>query len=266
MRGQGGRLRWKTLHGMPFGGYTAALSESAQLLEATVAAQVLENLLLEGDEVLLNLWPIANLRLREAHVQNLEEVSAIDISGGVDQALSRIGSKSRRMAGQARRRGVSCAIETGPTAVDIYYDLLQEASRERWHLPEPRLSRELVHEVCSSDRSSVELWIARFDGAPIAGGIALYGGEEVLLWTTAMRSGVGALRPHNILHTDIIGHAAARGIHWYNLASSANLSGVLKFKRELGATPFFYQIAARQSPPLRAVSVIKRMLGSRLGL
>jgi hypothetical protein len=261
VREHGGRLRWTILHGMPFGGYTVVLASGGQLVESHMAARIVQELLSLGDDVVLNLWPLAPLPVVKTYVRKLEEASVLDISGGVENALSRIGSKSRRMAGQARRRGVTCAIETGAAAIDTYYALLEGAAHERWHLDAPRLSKEFVRAVCTEGKDSVEVWIARFEGAAIAGGIALYGAQEVALWTTAMRTGMEVLRPHNILHLDIIAHAANRGIHWYNLLSSANMSGVLKFKEALGATSRPYDIVGRTSLRYGAVRALKRIVG-----
>ena len=119
-----------------------------------------------------------------------------------------------------------------------------------------------MREVCIAGKDSVEVWIARYDGAAIAGGIALYGSQEVALWTTAMRTEMEVLRPHNILHADIIAHAAERGIHWYNLLSSANLPGVLRFKQALGAASVSYDVVGRESLRFTAVRALKRVWSS----
>jgi len=261
MREMGGRFRWRVYQGMPFGSYTAVLRHGTPV-ESSVAARVLEGLLTLGDSVYLNPWPLARPNVSRANIRNREETSVIDISGGPETALSKMGSKTRRMAGQARRRGVSCAIEKGNDAVDLYYDLLREASRDRWHLARPRLPKEFIERVCIEGKESVEIWVARYHDEPVGAGIALYGSQEVLLWTTVMRAGMENLKPHNILHTDIIEHAARRGIHWYNLGSSAGLAGVLRFKASLGAASLPYDIMGYESILYRASKALRRALRS----
>ena len=259
MREMGGRFRWKVYHGMPFGSYTAVLRRGTQV-ESGVAARVLEGLLTLGDSVYLNPWPLERPNLFRANIRIREETSVIDISGGAEAALSRVDSKSKRMAGQARRRGVRCAIEKGDGAVDLYYNMLQEASRDRWHLATPRLPKEFIQRVCIEGKEFVEIWVARFLDEPVGAGIALYGSQEVLLWTTVMRAGMENLKPHNILHADIIEHAARRGIHWYNLGSSAGLAGVLRFKKSLGASSLPYDIIGHESILYRANKALRGTL------
>lgn len=259
MRVYGGRLPWKIYHGMPFDGYTAVLTKDNELVEASTAAQVVRALLFQGDQVLLNLWPFEALRVVGPDVRIAAETSALDISGGVERALSKIGSKSRRMAGQARRKGATCAIEPGESSIALYFDLLQETAKHRWHRARPPLRKELLQEVCLQAKDAAEIWIVRYEGAPVAGGIALYGSQEVLLWTTATRPSMEILRPHNLLHATIIEHAAERGIRWYNLSSSSNLEGVLRFKRALGANLLKYEILGHESLPFRIVKALKHI-------
>lgn len=244
---------------MPFGGYTAVLTQQSEHVEPSVAGRVLQALLRQGDAVELNAWPLARPRVDASDIKKMEEASVIDISGGVEAALSRVGSKSARMAGQARRRGVTCAIESDEGAVGRYYELLRDAAQMRWNLQLPVLSQEFLRQVVSAGEGSAEVWIVRFEGAPIAGGVALYGSQEVAIWTTAMRTEMEVLRPHNILHLNIIEHAAKHGMHWYNLLSSANLPGVLRFKKALGATSLPYEILGRESLPWRFVRALKRL-------
>ncbi|MBC5806965.1 MAG: hypothetical protein DLM53_10245 [Candidatus Eremiobacter antarcticus] len=261
MRGSRGRFGWNVFEGMPFGSYTAILDQTNAPVTSEIAEAVVTDLLAKADAILLNPWPLKPLRAPASIIRKLEEASVIDISGGPEQALSKMPSKSRRMVGQARRRGVQCAIETDEQAVDRYYELLEDAALNRWHISSPRTSKELLRRVAFHGKDSVEIWIARFEGKPVAGAVALYGSQEVLLWTTATRPGMEILRPHNLLHAEIEEHAAKRGIQWYNLGSSGGLAGVLKFKGSLGATSIEYETIRRESLPFRAVKGLKRRFG-----
>lgn len=253
----GSRLKWKIFHGMPFDGYTAVLSADG-LVGATSAQEVASQLLGAGDEVLLNVWPFQALKLASADVRIAAETSAMDISGDMQAARSKMGSKSRRMAGQAQRKGATCAIESGGDAAKLYYSLLCETATERWHRASPTIREEFLREVCSNGGDAVEVWIVRYEGEPVAGGVALYGSQEVSLWTTATKPGMENLRPHNLLHASIIEHAAQRGVHWYNLNSSSGLEGVLRFKKALGADCLPYEILGHRSLRFRLLQMLPR--------
>ncbi len=263
MRVLGGRLGWKIFHGMPFDGYTAVLTPSGSVLPAAAATKVIEDVALLGDEVLLNLWPFEAPPVPKADVRIAAETSAMDISGGGEAALSRVAPKSRRMAGQAQRKGATCSIEPWTQALPLYYDLLEEAATQRWHRAAPTIREDFLREVCAQGGADVEMWVVRYEGAPVAGGVALYGSQEVSLWTTASKPGMEILRPHNLLHATIIEHAARRGVRWYNLNSSSNLEGVLRFKRALGATTMPYEIVGHRGTRFRIVRSLQHLADKR---
>lgn len=240
-----GRLRWTLYHGMPFDGYTAVGTAQGPLDDER-AAQVFSALFLVGDEVILNPWPMGRYELRGANIHIPTETSALDLGGTLAGAQAAIASKSRRMAGQATRKGAVCHIETGSEAVNTYYRLLCEAATERWGRAVPTISFDFFNEVVATGGEAVEIWIVRYQGEPVSGGVALYGSKEVSLWTTATKPGLEIVRPHNLLHATIMEHAGSRGIQWYNLSSSSGLEGVLRFKRALGAELFNYEITGRR--------------------
>jgi lipid II:glycine glycyltransferase (peptidoglycan interpeptide bridge formation enzyme) len=162
------------------------------------------------------------------------EISVIDLSEGAEAALARMDGKARRMAGQAERRGVACARAEGGTAVDEYYEILQ-ASARRWGMNQPTIPKGLLQSIVRHGGSDVEIWFARYEGKPIAGGVVLFGSDEMIFWSAAMHSEFSALRPSNALNVALIKHASSRGLRWYNLCSSSGLSGVERFKDTLGA-------------------------------
>jgi Acetyltransferase (GNAT) domain len=255
------RLGWKVYHGMPFDGYTAVVTSGGPLDNQT-AGMVVNRVLHAGDEVMLNLWPFQLPTQINASVHVAAETSALNIGSSVETARSAIASKSRRMAGQAERKGATCSIERGNDAVAIYYSLLREAASERWHRSAPTIREDLLSEVVSLGGEAAEIWVVRYEGQPVSGGVALYGNKEVSLWTTATKPGMEILRPHNLLHATIMEHAGRRGLDWYNLNSSSGLEGVLRFKHALGAKSYPYEIVGRQSLRLRIVKALRK-LGKR---
>jgi hypothetical protein len=251
------RLGFNIYQGMPFDGYTAVLGDNG-LLNGKEAAEIVERLLQStGDEVLLNLWPFQTLAITNANVRIAAETSALEMSGAPSSDRTRLAPKSRRMAGQAIRKGATCGRESGPEAVETYYALFCLAATERWHRSSPTIRKEFLQEVVTRGGEDAEIWIVRYQGEPISGGVALYGCREVSLWTTATKPGMEILRPHNLLHMTIMEHAAARGVHWYNLNSSSGLEGVLRFKKALGAGYFPYEIVGRRSLRFRLAKALR---------
>jgi hypothetical protein len=263
MRTRGRRLPWTILQGVPMWGYTAVQRCDGGALDAATRSAVVEGVLWQGDSVRLNLWPFEEVSVRGATVREPAETSALDMQGGVEAALARMNPKARRMAGQAKRRGATCSLENREDAIDAYYALLSAAAVERWKRPQPAIPKEFLRAVWREGGDSVELWFVRYEGEPVAGGVALYGRAEVSLWTTATKPGMEILRPHNLLHATILEHAARRGLRWYNLDASSGLEGVLRFKHALGAQQTFYEILGREGRAFRLVRGVRRLLGMR---
>ena len=187
------------------------------------------------DVMELTPWPLGNMRDLALHARAAHgEISVIDLAQGNDAALARMDGKARRMAGQAFRRGVTCARADGPDALASYYDML-EASARRWGLKRPTISKELLSNVLERAGADAEIWFAYFEDKPIAGGAVLYGSEELYFWSAAMYGEFGTLRPSNALNVALIRHACDRGMRWYNLSSSSGITGVERFKDGLGA-------------------------------
>ncbi|MDQ6826828.1 MAG: aminoacyltransferase [Candidatus Eremiobacteraeota bacterium] len=236
-------MRWKQLVGMPLGTYTCFIGDDGSLPNAGECTEIIDVLSRHSDALTLVMWPLlpqpSPQSNQRAAVVTMHETGLIDLRSGAEQALSRVSGISRRMAGQASRRGVTCAHETGQEAVDLYYGVL-EKSAKRWALPAPTISKDLISATLKLSAKDAEVWIVRHGENPIAGGVILYGSQEMFFWSAAMLTEFSALRPSNALNFALISAAAQRGVDWYNLGSSEGLPGVARFKRDLGAETRYY--------------------------
>jgi lipid II:glycine glycyltransferase (peptidoglycan interpeptide bridge formation enzyme) len=152
------------------------------------------------------------------------------------------------MAGQATRRGVTCSRDSSPDAVERYYDLLERAARQRG-AARPHIPKALLDALARWGGADVEIWFAKHNEELIAGGVVAYGSDELFFWSAAMRREFGTLRPSNALNMALLHAAADRGVRWYNLGASEGLTGVARFKRDLGAraiTYFDFEFKARR--------------------
>jgi hypothetical protein len=241
-------LGMKAYIGTPFGGYTVVLTENGELAPSATAVSVLRHVMrCAGQSVAITPWPMA------VYAQDLfdglgveQAASVVDLADGADAAIARMDGKFRRMAGQADRRGVTCAADRSPGAAAAYYAILEESAM-RWGRKTPTYPRSLLDALVARGGADVEIWFAMFEGAPIAGGVMLYGADEVSFWSAAMRSDFGALRPSNALNVALIRAAADRKVRWYNLGSSEGLPGVQRFKEGVGAVTLAYHTWRRDS-------------------
>jgi hypothetical protein len=212
----------------------------------------------QSDAIRLTPWPLAGYKVPATWKSSAHPTAVIDLSEGAEVALNGLDGVVRRMAGQAERRGVECSPSRSGMGVSTYYAMLREAS-EHWGLGRPPFPRELLEGLVAYGGTDVEIWFASADGHPIAGGVILYGSEELFFWSAAMRQAYGRLRPSNALNVALIKAGAQRRMRWYNLGASEGLPGVERFKRGLGARMLDYREIHRERT---AYSVYTRLRSS----
>ena len=260
-----GSLGWRVYSGTPLGGYTVVQREDGELASPAHAAAALRAVLERGGHsVTVTPWPMAKIEANGlAGVASEHETSIVDLAQGAQAAIARMDGKTRRMAGQAERRGVRCERASEPGAVDRYYKMLEE-SAIRWGRKTPTFPKRLLESLAVRGGPDVEIWFANFEGEAIAGGVMLFGSDEANFWSAAMRAEFGTLRPSNALNVALIGAAAERGVRWYNLGSSEGLPGVARFKEGLGAITVPYVTWKREAALYRAYRSLRPKRG-RLG-
>jgi hypothetical protein len=259
MQSSGGRLGWRGFVGMPLGTYTCALREDGSLASAAEFEAAIATLVRFCDALTIMPWPLGPLPNVTAFRHKPHTTAVIDLSRGAEEALRGVTGVTRRMAGQAERHGVECAPLRSGLGVSTYYSMLREAC-ERWGLPRPSYPKELLEALVAYGGDDVEIWFAQCDGHPIAGGIIVYGSEELYFWSAAMRRSFAHLRPSNALNFTLIAAGAERNVHWYNLGESEGLPGVERFKRGLGARNVAYTELRHESLPMRAYSRLRASL------
>lgn len=231
-------LRFSEAIAFPLGGYTCILDERGTPASREDASRAVNAVCAKIDHVRLIPWPLAPVEPPAGADVRMHETAVIDCTDGFDAVLSRIRGVTRRMAGQAERRGVSCA-RAPLEALPAYYDILREAS-VGWGLPRPPVTHELLAAVLHFGAGDAELWFAELEGERIAGGVVLYGSSELFFWSAAMRREFGKYRPSNALNLSLLRATCERGVRWYNLGASEGLEGVARFKSDLGAEAIDY--------------------------
>ncbi|MEO9171012.1 MAG: GNAT family N-acetyltransferase [Candidatus Baltobacteraceae bacterium] len=254
------KLGLTDLVAFPMGGYTCVLDEDGLPADAMTSSHVLHLIARGADRTHVVLWPLgAQAVLPAAHLKPYE-TAVIDCSGGYARALEGIRGVTRRMAGQAQRRGVTLRrADCAQASIDAYFAILSDASIG-WGLARPPITKELLDAVVRRGGDDVEIWFADVDSEPVAGGVVLYGRDELFFWSAAMRRSHSQYRPSNALNLRLIEAACERGVRWYNLGASEGLSGVERFKADLGATSVPYTAYTLRSPRFHIYERIRRAL------
>jgi CelD/BcsL family acetyltransferase involved in cellulose biosynthesis len=253
-------LRLRRFSGFPLGGYTCFMHEDGTPAPQTECDTILRELARFAHSASIVPWPLGPVPSQAGR----EHCTAVvDLSQGIEAALAGVDGCFRRMAGQAARRGVVCAPETGPQACEPYYAMLRESAK-RWGIPEPLERRALIEALVRHGGGDVQVWFARADGRAIAGGVVFYGSQELFFWSAAMFAEFGKLRPSNALNFALLHAAAKRGMRWYNLGSSEGLPGVARFKKDLGAREVSYQEIDLARFPVRVARSVRNALTGRL--
>ncbi len=264
LRKTGGRLPFKQYEAFPLGGYTCALDENGNVADAATTTRVVCEAARFVDQLRIVVWPLATITRPDGFTGTTHETAVIDCSEGLDSVLAGIRGVTRRMAGQAQRRGVSCGRATDASAVDDYYALLDQAA-QGWGLKEPPISKRLLEAVVERGGDDVEIWFAEVDGKRIGGGVVFYGSEELFFWSAAMRREFSEYRPSNALNIALLNAACERGVHWYNLGASEGLPGVERFKRDLGARSITYEALTVSNRGFALYERLRNELKRRMG-
>jgi CelD/BcsL family acetyltransferase involved in cellulose biosynthesis len=223
----------------PLGGYTCVLDEHARAAPASHAVEVIARVAQRVDRLNVIPWPLAPSAAPAQRTERVHETAIIDCSGGFDAVMKRMRGVTRRMAEQAMRRGVVCA-RASAGELPLYYALLEAASA-RWPSGRPTISYALFARVLQYGGDDAQLWFARADGRAVAGGIVLFGAQELFFWSAAMDRDAARYRPSNALNVALLRAACERGVRWYNLGASEGLHGVERFKADLGAESLLYR-------------------------
>jgi CelD/BcsL family acetyltransferase involved in cellulose biosynthesis len=254
------RTPFREYLGFPLGGYTCVLDEGANVASRSQAAAVVATIARYVDRLTVVPWPLgpgdwAPLAANRAH-----ETAVIDCSAGFDAVMKRMRGVTRRMAEQALRRGVVCA-RAAARELPTYYAMLERASSD-WPGGRPTISYELCGRVLQHGGDDAQLWFAYVDRRPVAGGIALFGAQELFFWSAAMDREAARYRPSNALNVALLRAACERGVRWYNLGASEGLRGVERFKADLGADSIVYRECDVCSPAFTLYARARRFVRS----
>lgn len=176
--------------------------------------------------------------------QDATQALALTADGAAMQRGLNRGAKSN--LNQARKQGVTVRQAASEADLQRYYDLYRD-TLERWGdtalftYPE-----EFFYAVFSHAGPRVKVWLAEKDRTIIAGAVIFYWHRIVSYWHGASHRDFFSCYPNNMLHMEIIRHAAAAGYGYYDFGPSGGQEGVARFKRSFGAAELPFVAAHRK--------------------
>ena len=167
-----------------------------------------------------------------------DETHAINLRKGFDAVYLDWSSACRRAEKKARQSGVLVRLADKEEDWRDYYRVYEDSQR-RWgggalSQYEWRLFQGM-HDLHSDH---LRLWLATTnEGRIVAGAVMGYARTHAVYWHGAALEEYLALRPVNLLFSEVIRAACEQGFEWFDFNSSAGLDGVRRFKESFGAKP-----------------------------
>lgn len=101
-----------------------------------------------------------------------------------------------------------------------------------------------IHKINISLR---KLWLAIYDSKPIAGILCFYWNKHAVAWHGAADERFFNFRPNNLLYNTAIDDACQKGYNWFDCNPSGGISGVIQFKKNLGAKEIISRVVEKKS-------------------
>ena len=185
----------------------------------------------------------------------------VDLREGADGAHARWHRRPRQYAAAARRRGVS--VREARSHEDwLDYDRLYREAIRRWGTPSSVYDRSLFEILHDRASPNVRLWLAVYEGRPIAGELVFTAHRHAVSWHAAARTNVVRGAAH-LLSWEIIGALEAEGFLVHDLNPSGGHDGATRYKESIGAEAKPAPILIRRHPVERLLSTARRATGRR---
>ena len=165
----------------------------------------------------------------------------IDLRPGFDAIFSNFHENHRYSYRHAVRKGLTFQRAESLEDYRQYFEVYQ-ADRRRWG--RAALSDypwRLFEEFYRRADPNVILWVAKRDGRVIAGDLWFYWGKRNVGWHGAADPAFFKLNPTNFVLTEIIRNACQRGDLVFDMAASAGLAGLIRFKDSFGAERVYFR-------------------------
>jgi hypothetical protein len=177
-------------------------------------------------------------------------VEVLDLDGGFPRVWDqRFHSSARRAVRKAERSRLIVECDSGDRLISTFYDLYLEWTDRRakesglpptvaaWRAKRREPLR-MFQAVAAMPGDCCRVWVASYDGEPIATMITLVYRQHAVYWRGYSKKAVaGPLRANNLLQRLAIEDACEAGCRYYSMGESGGVAPLIRFKQTLGATP-----------------------------
>lgn len=148
-----------------------------------------------------------------SHIKtSLPATTRLDLSLGTDALMERMKSKTRYNIRLGQRSGVTVRLGERSDVAAFHHMLLATAERQGFVAN----SRSYLEDVVGTLESDCRLFVAEFDGRPVAGMLALTFGDTVVYKRGAWSGEEGKRRPNEVMHWEAISWAVEQGFRFYD--------------------------------------------------
>ena len=261
--------------------FDAGTPEALQHLVDAVKAQAGTAFVLKGDPAIEAGSPEAKALEHTGFVASNEAgfggvqpkaVMVLDLAPGPDALLAGFRSKWRYNVRVAERKGVEVA-RASRDELPVFYELLVETARRDNFLIRTRSYFETLFD-CLEPSGSIAMFLARFEGEPIAGAICMGFGPQLTYVYGASSNEHRNVMPNHLMQWNMIRWAHDNGYRIYDLRGVSpvrdgkpveeHLAGLNRFKEGFGAR--YVEYAGTFDLPLRSVIYRAWRLGAPLAI
>jgi hypothetical protein len=163
-----------------------------------------------------------------------DETQVLPLIEGFPAIIKRATKGHRSAARKAQREGVTVSLaDTRGSWLDfaaIYADSVRRWGDRASSIYEPRL----LESMWERNSPNIKLWLAYYEGIPVAGALCLYAPRHAVYWLGAALEEYFPLRPVHLLVYRAVEDACRSDHEWFDFNPSGGHEGVVAFKKGFG--------------------------------
>ena len=153
------------------------------------------------------------LSFGDTHIKtSLAATTTVDLTAGEEAVLAGMKSKTRYNVRQGLKAGVTVR-EGGKADVGLFHEMLEATARRQGFTPN---SKSHLDDMFTTLDDWCRVFLAEFEGVPIAGMLAMTFGDTVVYKRGAWSGAEGARRPNEVMHWEAIRWAIRNGFRRYD--------------------------------------------------